>query len=327
MLIAVTFIGSAQSMQVATLSHDGTVTSYTSATALRDAYAAAVDGDVISLSSGTFTAVNFEKRITVRGAGMGVKVNDTDPYVEPTLLVGDFSIKAGGNDENAFKLEGILSESRVSLIDFTKSQFAKCKFREIYCIISGTFEQITFTNCIVYERISFTDNTSTNFYGCYLANVNFTGNGSHHDLTNCIIAINKDSKFYDQQSIIKNSIYLNNSGYGTCVNYGNVFNSIWVGIHYNNVNTATKFPFNDAREAHNNTFVPEGVNIFKEGTFYQLTDAAKKYLGDDGTEVGLYGGSLPFDPTPTNPQITKFNVAPKTTADGKLSVDIEVNAK
>ncbi len=73
--------------------------------------------------------------------------------------------------------------------------------------------------------------------------------------------------------------------------------------------------------------LPTGTQLFKEGTFYQLTDDAKKYLGSDGTEVGIYGGSLPFDPTPTNPQIVKFNVAPKTTADGKLSIDIEVNAK
>ena len=60
---------------------------------------------------------------------------------------------------------------------------------------------------------------------------------------------------------------------------------------------------------------------------FQLTDAAKtQYLGADGTEVGIYGGNLPFDPTPSNPQITKCNVATKSTADGKLSVDIEVNA-
>ena len=43
---------------------------------------------------------------------------------------------------------------------------------------------------------------------------------------------------------------------------------------------------------------------------FQLTDAAKTlYLGIDGTEVGIYGGNLPFDPTPSNPQITKCNVA------------------
>ena len=60
---------------------------------------------------------------------------------------------------------------------------------------------------------------------------------------------------------------------------------------------------------------------------FELTDEAKtKYLGTDGTEVGIYGGNLPFDPTPSNPQITKCNVASKSTADGKLSVDIEVRA-
>lgn len=64
--------------------------------------------------------------------------------------------------------------------------------------------------------------------------------------------------------------------------------------------------------------------LFEDNTFGKLTTAAKKYLGSDGTEVGIYGGNLPFDATPTNPQITKFNVASKTTADGKLSVDIEV---
>lgn len=59
----------------------------------------------------------------------------------------------------------------------------------------------------------------------------------------------------------------------------------------------------------------------------ELTDAAKtKYLGSDGTQIGIYGGSIPFDPRPSNPQITKLNVASKSTADGKLSVDIEVKA-
>ena len=57
-----------------------------------------------------------------------------------------------------------------------------------------------------------------------------------------------------------------------------------------------------------------------------FADIAPGLKGTDGTEVGIYGGSLPYDPTPTNPQITKFNVAAKSTADGKLSVDIEVNS-
>ena len=60
---------------------------------------------------------------------------------------------------------------------------------------------------------------------------------------------------------------------------------------------------------------------------FKLTDeAAAKYLGNDGTQVGIYGGNLPYDENPTIPQITKCNVASKSTADGKLSVDIEVKA-
>lgn len=74
------------------------------------------------------------------------------------------------------------------------------------------------------------------------------------------------------------------------------------------------------------TYTGDELDKLDSETF-ELTDEAKtKYLGTDGTEVGIYGGILPFDPTPTNPQITKCNVASKSTADGKLSVDIEVRA-
>lgn len=67
--------------------------------------------------------------------------------------------------------------------------------------------------------------------------------------------------------------------------------------------------------------------LFKPDTFYELTDEAKaEYIGIDGTEIGIYGGNLPWDVHILSPQITKCNVAGKTTADGKLSVDIEVKA-
>jgi hypothetical protein len=64
-----------------------------------------------------------------------------------------------------------------------------------------------------------------------------------------------------------------------------------------------------------------------DSTEFELTDEAKAtYLGTDGKEVGMYGGDLPYSSTPSYPQITKMNVANKTTADGKLSVEIEVSA-
>lgn len=322
-LLLAVFPSVAQTTQVATLSHEGTISTFYSANALKDAYAAAADGDIITLSSGSFIAVNFEKRITVRGAGMGVKIKDSDPYIEPTLLTGDFSIRVGGNENSNFKLEGILSEDRVTLGGTVNAQFSKCKFKELdYEINRGGFENTTFINCVVYGNALICYNASMNFYGCYLKDTSFNRSGSHHTITNCILEVTENGRFSDYACIVKNSIYINQKNYEYCENVGNAFYSIWSGNY-----STGNFPFKNTLETHNNTFVPEGMKLFKEGTFYQLTDEAKQYLGDDGTEVGIYGGSLVFDPTPTNPQITKFNVASKTTADGKLSVDIEVNAK
>lgn len=68
----------------------------------------------------------------------------------------------------------------------------------------------------------------------------------------------------------------------------------------------------------------KNIDVFKEGTFYELLDEYKSFATSDGKEVGIYGGNLGFDITPSNPQITRFNVAPKTSVDGKLSIEIEV---
>jgi hypothetical protein len=75
------------------------------------------------------------------------------------------------------------------------------------------------------------------------------------------------------------------------------------------------------------TYTTEKAFMNLDDEMFELTDEAKtKYLGTDGTQVGIHGGSIPFDITPTNPQITKCNVASKSTIDGKLSVDIQINA-
>lgn len=329
MLVVLAVEANAQSTQVATLSHEGTVTSYTSANALRDAYNAAVDGDVITLSSGSFVSVNFEKRITVRGAGMGVKIKDTDPYVEPTLISGSFTIDADGDENHSFKLEGILCENQITLSKVSNSVFTKCKIKNIINSSNYTLKNLTFVNCIIYENLKIAIGTTANLYGCYLYHPYSTsgsvqGNPTLITLTNCIICDNSTVGLYDYYTVANNCIYINKNSntIAPTTTHGNIFNSLWYGYK-----PSTNSTFSTSLTTHNNTIVPEVEEIFKEGTFYQLTDEAKKYLGGDGSEVGLYGSSLPFDPTPTNPQIVKFNVAPKTTADGKLSVDIEVNSK
>lgn len=319
MLTVIVLTAGAQSMQVATLSHEGTITSYTSADALRRAYDAAVDGDVITLSSGVFNSVNLEKHITLRGAGMGVRVNDTDPYIEPTVINGNMEITADGSPENCFKMEGVLC-SNVRFCGLTNTQFSKCKFMDIgYYINKGGFTDVTFINCI-FENGNFCYNSSMNFYGCYFNEISFGGN-SLFTLTNCLYET-AGGNAPGGACVLKNSIVINNKGdYVWQVHCSQAYNTVCVA------DLAIDCALYKALQLNNGTLLPKDTQLFKDGTFFQLTDEGKKYLGNDGTEVGIYGGSLPFDPTPTNPQIVKFNVAPKTTADGKLSIDIEVNAK
>ena len=59
--------------------------------------------------------------------------------------------------------------------------------------------------------------------------------------------------------------------------------------------------------------------------FFMTEEAQTTYLGNDGTQIGIHGGALPFDPIPDNLLVTTCNIAPKTTADGKLSVEIKVS--
>ena len=57
---------------------------------------------------------------------------------------------------------------------------------------------------------------------------------------------------------------------------------------------------------------------------FELTDeAAAQYLGDDGTQVGVYGGNSPFNINLANPQVTKFTVN-SSTENGQLKVKINV---
>ena len=65
--------------------------------------------------------------------------------------------------------------------------------------------------------------------------------------------------------------------------------------------------------------------MFKDLDTFELNDDIKaNFKGTDGKEVGLYGGLMPYNTTPTYPLITKMDVDEKTDADGQLGVTIEV---
>lgn len=324
----------AQSTLVATLTHGTDITMYYGTTALQSAHNAATSGDVINLSGGSFLAANITKGIVIRGTGID------DAF--PTVITNNFKIVISEDDENSFSMEGVSCSGTMTLGgSFEKPIFIKSKFKEIRHESSSSIKKISFVNCKITDGYFSYGSNSLLFANCFIS---FASNGtisntSSASFSNCTI------NFSDAYSS-------GHKGSITYVNNCQFINSILTGSHFSFDNNkksklpttcsglnciAVNFtnPFADGQGA----FVDCQTNltfdsVFKTytGTYadtqtFELTDEAKAaYLGIDGKEVGIYGGDYPYTSTPSYPQITKMDVSKKASADGKLNVEIEVNA-
>lgn len=332
----------AQSNLVATLIHEGTVTAYYSGSAFVQAYNAAANGDTIMLSSGSFRAVNISKSLTIVGSGMHT---DSLKNIFPTKLAGDFSIGAGetnGTLSNV-KMEGIYHNGIITMGSNCDTQlqncsFSKSRFREIQdnrtytpqfgrYMHSPTHLNTVFANCIITYDTSFDQSRQSNisFINSVVHNPDVAGSATPSmEFVNCIYIHNwKDANTNLGEvgnSNFTNCLIITDKDKGNLPIYANANRCVSNYNCFGNITDNT------------NAVVSGYTDLFKTytGTYsdwetFELTDEAKtKYLGIDGTEVGIYGGYYPFSPETTMPKISKFNVAKKSTADGKLSVDIEV---
>lgn len=328
---------SAQSSVIATLFHDGDIKTFYGTGALRSAHAAAVHGDVITLSSGSFTATDITKAVTLRGAGMEY---DSISVTEPTIISGDFSIQIASDStlqNNNLVMEGIYHNAGGVIIvngSLKNPQFVKCRLYKIMCSSTGTSGYMyyaNFINCVIADLVYFHTLGSATFVNCYLYNLSQQNDQSSHEFQNCVVIDDSFSKVYN--TVFRNCFLYATSGtsnYNKLPSSSPAYNCVALSatsstnIFANQSNTTNTqaSSFSDVFK----TWTGSSLANFKTERL-ELTDAAKtKYLGSDGTQIGIYGGSIPFDPRPSNPQITKLNVASKSTADGKLSVDIEVKA-
>lgn len=306
-----TTTGFAQSSLIATLIHDNEVTLYHGSSALKQALEVANHGDIIALSSGRYDAANITKAVTLRGAGME---EDTITGASRTEIVGDFQISIESSTTENLAIEGIYHNSSISVKGvLTNAVLQKCHF---YYISSSndnddTITALTCFHCNIAGQIRLPKNSSASFIGSVVA-IPSNLYGGNMEFTNCIILKRVD--------LMKNS-YLQNS-----ILYG------YDGSQFSDTNMASLcaglVSGGESWTSTNKSLTQEQVKaLFKPDTFYELTEEAKnEYVGSDDTEIGIYGGNLPWSTRILSPQITKCNVAAKTTADGKLSVDIEVKA-
>lgn len=305
---------SAQSSLLATLNHEGTISTFYGTGALQEAYSAAAHGDVITLSSGSFLGTDIQKAITLRGAGMAV---DTVSHTEPTVISNDFTINVSDTLSHRFTMEGIYSNQEIKISCLQNAMFLKCRFKSVVYTngISSKMKDLNFIHCRIAEDFDLSANGSAAFINSIVLGTYQYNNGVF-SFTNCYV-----DKVDLPHSEYKNCIIKDRFGGQSSSTY---YNNLWLCDNSNSLNSPNNTNVKISPTDERVSFLNVG---YSDSNDYVLTDAVRALIkGTDGTEVGIHGGSLPYDPTPTNPQITKFNVASKSTADGKLSVDIEVNS-
>lgn len=322
----------AQTSLVATLSHDGKLSTYYGADALGEAYEDAVDGDVITLSSGSFKAVNIKKSITLHGAGMSGNA---------TVLIGEFDIHAKTIKEGKVVVEGVQCPNKVQIrriedeggsrleahgeVNLIKSQFLELN------IVGGNLNLV---QCKVYSKI----NSSYSYARIYCINsaIRISANGDYENeiytFLNCIVM---GYPHYLCNSIFENTIiFIRDTSKGCSIkNSCETINCL--GIRYFDENLYGGNIFENIN-SYNCHMLDKPNDVFKQylgDVFYsdwQLNDwvlldnVASTYLGGDGTQVGIYGGNNPFDPVPSSAQVKRFSVKTSEKDNGNISVTINV---
>lgn len=323
-------VGSAQTgsdQATATLQSGDKVSVFYGRDALKYAYEAARDsGDVITLSAGLFNALEIQKSLHIIGNGF-VKDEASGKY--PTIIKGAWNFDDNGNVQGKTSYDGTRIEGLLHYDDdnygigrlnlngenvLNSISFVKCKLERGFTAGVNT-KNLTLRQCVVTFDIDLRGSEyHDNFYivGSYVSGIGYQREG-------CIITMD--------HSIMRGSLdngKATNSILGGAANGIMAENCIFMEVTPDNVIGA------------GNCFDCQYADIFKNDiTELNWNDAEnyfelkypEEYIGTDGTQVGLYGGPYPYNPTPTIPQIKESNIDTTVGADGILKVSVTVEAQ
>lgn len=288
------------------LQHEGGVKVYDS-NQMTQALADAVKGDTIFLSEGTYSGFELTKEVTIRGIG------------EKTVISGDLKIAIAGTPVCSFPLLESLRITGYLYINkaINKLHIRKCFFR--YFSVKAAIEDAVIDRCaaqywdssynsyssgefnlstyiksmtVVNSKVYYLNGNynaaSVNFVNCYL---NFYYGGDEQNYINCIFgtSLTSGSSYSIDNATLTNCLY----------------------------NTTSSSSYNSNISSSCTTIncyaVDNGEKSLGEMTKDDLT--TNKYLGNDGTVVGIYGGNTPF-------VVGMLPAAPKVT-DQSISLDLE----
>ena len=314
----------------ATLQQGETMTAFYGVNAFVDAYNAAEDGAVITLSEGQFNDVTYiEKSITV----IGNMAFDVEGY-EKTYLFGT-TIKADN-----VTLEGINFTGNIYLTGINNCHIKRCKVDNTLLGYDNTTHTNTVVDqCVINVECSMKYSKNyciKNSTICCFANCNPSTNIAY--ISNCYICYfsqSRNSSYYQPYAIYKNCVLgMNHTGsystnyttylYSPSEFYNNYFYRTTTASGYGNY--YVNHDFSNGCLHNGNT--SSGNKSVYSSNFYtgNFIISSFNQTGDDGTPVGITGGSG-FSPFPSVPRITSKQIDSKTDSEGKLNVKITVSTE
>ena len=322
----------------ATLQQGDVMTPFYGVDAFKNAYAAAQDGAVITLSSGQFNDVaTVSKQITVIGA-YAFNATSTE-----TTFLGSMRIAT-----NNVKIEGIYFTGTVNLGTSSLSSISNSVLKRCWIntelASSYKHENTVIDQCVVKKESA----VDYGYNYCiknstidYFSDMNSSTNIAY--ISNCVIwhwaswsGTNTNIQYQRPYAIYKNNYLILYKTTNTSVSlqlpalsefYNNMFCQGYIYKQYQDSDPTSYIGYVSMTYAtgciHENN--QKGMQKFETLLGYPAhpVDAP---LGSDGTAVGPYGGTG-FAEYPSIPRITSKAIDSNSDAEGKINVKITVKAE
>ena len=319
LLCVSTLIFAQTETQTATLKHGDNITAYYGNRALIEAEAAAEEGDIITLSSGTFQPTEITKAIILRGAGCET---DSETLTPLTDISGKtiFNVET---ESHSMTIEGIYF-NEIQVKKLYSPIVIRCNIRYITSDYGERLVDAHFINCR-FQTFRTYGSKNTLFDNCIIWDIYYNGDFGAAETVTAYNSYLKLSCSFNRM-ILHNCIIVSEN---QTMNIGNNgFSAAYNCVNICSEGSVFACPAFDCWE--NKTFTDlfatfQGDNSDWTHERLLLTEAAAaQYLGEDGTEVGIHGGTLPYASRPTYMVPNKTTADHQTTPDGKLNVHIDV---
>ena len=292
----------------AILQHGEEVSVFKGLNALVKAHNAAEDGDVITLSAGTFNPATITKGISIYGAGFEAneETGADVTLINNTLQIGAADLTVSNVHIEGLRINGFIDAPCENTSKVEHLVVTKCYWSGgFHCF--GEVEYVDINNCIIMENV-YSDNkvaTSLALTNCFVGGdvKNFTV-GSSVVVDHCIVCGGEAGPVLYKNTILTyryaNDYYGNYWGAFRKTSGATVQNCIYsYGISSNNI-------VQDCFEVNYNPFADANNATYSEQRTFELL-SPEEWVGTDGTEIGIRGGNG-WSKTPSTPVVKNLNV-------------------